>query len=339
MLYLGIACVGDVMGNGFAQRWVDGANFRRNFVQVQVQVVGVDEVNSGGLAGIPQVGHHHLHEPNHATGLLEALVFFELADKLTQVRVEGVRIQHTGEQRFGGCGGQAHLHRFAQRFAVGLCHLFDFRLGGYLRKQAFAQDVVQLIAVGVDRRDGHGDAAGLRGDALHGAVEGVFQPRLAHTEVGARQVGQHKADIRHVCHSNKKIGQRGCGHNAQVCIAHWHCHGVFEVRRQFIQEKDQWLTAQQLLPGFRARSAEQGGHVTGKLICLAQLLCNGTPDTAHCIGAAAIEAHHTAWPQGGRGVLVAGEHFVAQGWIACQQAQRNHAVRLTAAHGLREQEH
>ena len=157
---------------------------------------------------------------------------------------------------------------------------------------------------------------------------------MAHTEVGARQVGQHKADIRHVCHSDKKIGQRGCGHNAQVCIAHWHCHGVFEVWRQLIQEKHQWLTAQQLLPRFGAWGAQQGGDVAGKLIRLTQLLCNRTPNTTRCIGAAAIEAHDAAWPQGGRGVLVAGEHFVAQGWIACQQAQRNHAVRLTAAHGL-----
>ena len=34
LLHLRIAAVGDIVGNGFAERWIDGADLGRNFVQI-----------------------------------------------------------------------------------------------------------------------------------------------------------------------------------------------------------------------------------------------------------------------------------------------------------------
>ncbi len=102
-----------------------------------------------------------MHQANHATGLLEAFVFLELANEFAQIGMKRVRIHYAGKQRLGRCGGQAHLHGLAQRFAVGLSHFFDLSLRCHLREQAFAQNVIQLVTVRVDWRDGHGNAPGL----------------------------------------------------------------------------------------------------------------------------------------------------------------------------------
>jgi hypothetical protein len=67
------------------------------------------------------------------------------------------------------------------------------------------------------------------------------------------------------------------------------------------------------------------------------LLGDRTPDATGRIAAAAVEADDPAAAQLGRWVLV-GQNATPQFRIARQQPEAAHAVRLAAAHGLRQQE-
>ena len=49
LFHLCRASVGDVVSDGFAERGVDGADFGRDFIQIQIEIVGVNQVHASGL--------------------------------------------------------------------------------------------------------------------------------------------------------------------------------------------------------------------------------------------------------------------------------------------------
>ena len=176
------------------------------------------------------------------------------------------------------------------------------------------------------------------GDSLNGAVECGLKRGLSDAEIRTREIGKDKANVVHFGNRDEQVRQRGGRHDTQIGIADRNGDGVFQVGRKFVEEQYQRITAQQLLPGLRSRCTEQRRNVAGELLCFAELLGDRTPDAAGGIGAAAIEADNTAATEIRRRVLLAKKHFLAQLGITRQQAQRDHAVRLAAAHRLREQE-
>ncbi len=93
LLHLCITTVGNVMGDGFAQGRIDRAHFGGDFIQIEIQIIGMDQINVGRLFTVPEIGYHHLHQTNDTPSLLEALVLLELADKFPQVRMERIRIK------------------------------------------------------------------------------------------------------------------------------------------------------------------------------------------------------------------------------------------------------
>ena len=198
--------------------------------------------------------------------------------------------------------------------------------------------MVQLVAIRIHRRDGHGDAAGFRLDILDGAIKRGLQSVLADGEMGAREIGDDQANIVHVGHGHEQVGQGGCRHDAQVAIAGGDRDGVFQIGRQLVQEQHQRVTAQELLPGLRPRRCQDGRYIAGKLFSLAQLLGQDAPDATHGIGLAAIEADDPTAAQVGRRILSTQDR-APQHRILRQQSQGDHAVRLAAAHGLRQEEH
>ena len=129
---LGIPAVGDVMGDGFAEGRIDGADFGGDLVNAEIEVIGVNQIGRVRPTGIPEVGDHHLHQPDDAPGLLEAFVFLELADQLAEIGMEGVGIHDPGVEGLGRGSGQAHVGGFSQRFAVGAGHPLDFGFRGDL---------------------------------------------------------------------------------------------------------------------------------------------------------------------------------------------------------------
>ena len=64
----GVAAVGDVVRDGRAQRGVDGANLRGDFVHIEVDVEGADQVLGVRLVGLPPIGHHHRPLPFASAG-------------------------------------------------------------------------------------------------------------------------------------------------------------------------------------------------------------------------------------------------------------------------------
>jgi hypothetical protein len=198
--------------------------------------------------------------------------------------------------------------------------------------------VVKLVAVRIDRRDRHGNAPRFGGDSMRCTVECRIKRGLPAAIVRASEIGDDQAHVVHFRHGDKQICQCGGGHDAEIGIAHGHGDGVGQVRREFIKEQHQRIATEQLLPGLRPWRTEQGRNVAGKLLGFAELLGNRTPDATGGIGAAAIEAGNTSATEIRRGVLLAQQHPFPQLRITRQQPQRDHAVRLAAAHGLREQE-
>ena len=97
-------------------------------------------------------------------------------------------------------------------------------------------------------------------------------------------------------------------------MADRHRDRVLKIGRQFVQKQHQRVAAEQLFPGFGAGRAGQRCHVAGELVGLAKLLGNGPPNATRRIGAAAVEADHTAAAQPWRGVFV-GQHLAAQVWV------------------------
>ena len=77
---LRIATVRNVVSDGLAERRVDGADLGGDFVEIQIEIVGMDEVDARRLLGVPKVRHDHLHEADDPSRLLESLVLFELTD-------------------------------------------------------------------------------------------------------------------------------------------------------------------------------------------------------------------------------------------------------------------
>ena len=129
LLNFGVAAMGDVVSDGFAQRRIDAPDLGSDLVHIEVNVIGGDQVLLFGLLGLPEVGHHHLHQADDATGLLEALVLFELPDQFPKVGVEGVGVCHPGVERLGRRGGQVHANRFPEGLPILGGHLLDLVLG------------------------------------------------------------------------------------------------------------------------------------------------------------------------------------------------------------------
>ena len=103
--HLGVAVMSDVVGDGFAEAWVDRAHLGGDLVLVEVEVVGVDQIEGAGFSGVPEVGYDHLHQSNHATGLLKAFVLLELAHQLPQIGMERVGVLNSCSKRDRICAG------------------------------------------------------------------------------------------------------------------------------------------------------------------------------------------------------------------------------------------
>ena len=118
--------------------------------------------------------------------------------------------------------------------------------------------MIQLVAIGINRRDRHRDPPRFTRQLLDGFVNRLVDVVLPTGVVRAAQVGEHQADVGHLRDGHEQVGQRSRGHRGQVAVAHRHRYGVFQIRRQLIQEDHQRLLAQQLLPRLRARCTQQG---------------------------------------------------------------------------------
>src|SRR5437879_1155252 len=105
---------------------------------------------------MPEVRDHHLHEPDDATGLLEAVVLFELTYEFPEVRMEWVGVDHAGVKRLGRGGGEPHLVRLKQRVTVSRGHCLNFWFWRNVFEEALAKYVVELVAVWVDRGNRNG---------------------------------------------------------------------------------------------------------------------------------------------------------------------------------------
>ena len=147
-----------------------------------------------------------------------------------------------------------------------------------------------------------------------------------------------KAHVVHFGDGDKQVRQRGGGHDAQIGISHGNGDGVFQIGWEFVQEENQRITAEQLLPRLGSRGTEHRRDIAGELLRFAELLRNRSPDAAGGIGASAIESGNTARPRFGAGFCSPRSTFLRKPGSRANKPQRNHAVRLAAAHGLREQE-
>ena len=155
----GIALVGDVAGDSRQQLGGDALDFVAHLVIVQGQVLGADEVDVVVLAQ-----RHALEQPcrelHQAAGLPEALVLLEQGDEVLEGRMEGVRLPHLfGDLLDAGCDDVAGVLGLLDLLGVLFRHVGDDALIGHLVDEAGLQDLVDLVAGQLDRRDRHRLAA------------------------------------------------------------------------------------------------------------------------------------------------------------------------------------
>ena len=179
-----IPAVSHIVSDRSAEGRVDGADFRSNLVEIQVEIVGVDEIEGLCLLGIPKTGNQHLHQTDHPAGLLETLVFLELGHQFTEVRMKRVRIADPTVECLWGSGGEVHLVGLTESLPVGGCDGLDLDFRRDLGKEAFSKDVIELVPVWIDGGDGHRDAAGLGSNALHRPVKRSLKATLTDAKVG-----------------------------------------------------------------------------------------------------------------------------------------------------------
>ena len=156
-----VAAMGDVMRDCLTERGIDSSDLRRDFVEVQIEVVRMDQIHAVRLLRIPKARDHHLHQADDAPCLLEPLVLFEFTDQLAKVRVERIGIEDPGVERLRRRRREAHLVSLAERFTVGPCDPLNLLIRPYALKQALAQDVVEFVAVRIDGRDWDSDPSRL----------------------------------------------------------------------------------------------------------------------------------------------------------------------------------
>ena len=251
--------------------------------------------------------------------------------------MERVGVPYSGKKSLWRSGREVHLVGFTKGLTVVRRHFLYFCLRRNALEQSLAQDVVEFVAVWVDRRDRDRNPFGLGGNSLDSTIEGSLQIGLADAEVCSRQIGKNEADVIHLSNSNEEIC-KSCGrHDPQVGISDRDSDRIFQIRGKLIEEKHQGITAKELFPSFRPGSAEERRNIFGKLLRFAKLRGNRAPDAAGLIGAAPIESHNAALLEL-RSRILLGQNFFSQFGIASQKSQRDHAVGFAPAHGLREQE-
>ena len=191
--------------------------------------------------------------------------------------------------------------------------------------------MVDLVAVRLDGFERHRAPANL--------VLKVGQRllnRLAAALVGRLEVRDHDRHVVQFADRDEHIRQRRRGDNREVRVANRLGLGVLEVRRQFVQQDEQRLAAEQVFPCLLARRLKRRVVVL-ELLLLAQLVCDRAPDAERRVALAARKADDADFPKP-RVLVVLAHDPAAHVRVLREQTERDHVVRLAAAHRLREQE-
>ena len=228
--------------------------------------------------------------------------------------MERIRINDASIEGLRGGRGEVHPCRIGERLAVSRCHFLHLCFRGDMLKKAFAQNVVKLVAVRIDRGDRNGDSPRFRSDALDGAVECRFERGLTSTVICSGQIGEDKAHVIHLRDGDEQIRKSGRRHDPEIPVADGNCYRVRQIRRKFIQKEDERISTEQLLPRFGSRRTEQWRDILRELFAFAELLRDCAPDATRSIGASAVETSHSAWAELRSGVLIA-ENLLPQLWI------------------------
>ena len=172
--------------------------------------------------------------------------------------------------------------------------------------------MVELVAVRVDGGDRDGDSLGFRSNPLNRPTECGVEVCLAEAEIRSCQIGKGQTYIVHLGDRHEEIPKRRRRNDPQVTIPDRDRHRVFQIRREFVEKKNERVTAEQLLPGLGARRAEQWRNVAGELFGFTELIRDRTPDSAYRIGASSIEAGHATAAELRCGILLATEDCLSQ---------------------------
>lgn len=145
--------------------------------------------------------------------------------------MEGIRIDYTILHGLRSRRGQIHLVRFAQCIAIVTCDAFDFWLVCDLLEKALAENVIQFVAVWIDRCDWYGDASCFRSDSLYGSIKSRLKICLSDAEVCASKIRDNQTYAVHLSHCYKQVCQ-GCRRdNSQIRTTNWYSDGVFQITR------------------------------------------------------------------------------------------------------------
>ncbi len=139
--------MGDRIGEGI----VDLFDFGQNSRIIKVEVMCRQQKLAICSATTPQIGHHQAHQPDQATGLLKALVFAEAGIQVTNHGMKGVALHDIDLELIGGFHRNIHLTRMGQCCGITHRHCLHRCGVGKCLKQAFAQNIVELIGIELHR--------------------------------------------------------------------------------------------------------------------------------------------------------------------------------------------
>ncbi len=186
----GVAVVGDVVRDGRHQLGCDAFDLVLDLIVVEVQMLCSDQedVIRHALLDALEQACGELHQ---ATGLAEAFVLLEQRDEVLERGVKGVGLAHLLGDLLDAAGDDvATILGLLDLLGVLFGHIRDNALVRQLVDEPLLQDLVDLVAGQLHRRDGHGLAARLLlkiGDRV-GKGLGL---RL----VSTREVGDHDGAV------------------------------------------------------------------------------------------------------------------------------------------------
>ena len=231
----GVAIMGDIVNDGFGQRRVDAFDFRLDLIVVQVEIVGVNEFYLIGTAStfavVIHIRNDGAHQADQATGLLETGVFLEACVQVPDREVERVRLFQLGSVGLWRLVGDVHLLGLFYGLGVFFRYCLDHRLIRHLFKQAGAQDVIQLIALGINRLQWQCGTVGLFGQVVQRFVQCAGTAFIRSIQVGNNHtdVGQVRTVYRH-----HQVGECSGGYHGQVGVTHFDRLGIVQIRGQLI---------------------------------------------------------------------------------------------------------
>jgi hypothetical protein len=268
------------------------------------------------------------HQLDEAAGLLELLILLEKRNDVLKPGVKGVGRFDLVGQCFGATIGGFRSGGLFQLAAKCGCDILDFSLAGERLEEAFAQDVKYFVGGKINRRDASLLAAQLGARILKGAIN-EFGAGI----VGCGQIGYHHADIFLFAGGGQQVGKCAGGNIRDGAVSDLLGVKIVEIGRHLVkQDKDRLVSIEKLEPVFLVRGLGTAGPEGRKLICLAELIGDLSPEKMIGI-IAAVESGDVSACKGyslGHPTAVS----FPKPRMFGKQSKANQEVGLATAHGL-----